>query len=156
MAFCFLSKMKFFLTRELGRLAKWLRILGFDARYERSNDKSCCVIESLKEERILITRNLRFGRRRGGSVVVIKHDRLQDQLKDLKDAIGLKVDTTRLFTRCTICNMELAGVLKGAVEKEVPEYVYQTNQDFKRCPDCGRIYWHGTHWGNAERLLRKL
>jgi uncharacterized protein with PIN domain len=148
--------MKFLLTREVGRLAKWLRILGFDARYESSENKSLVMLEALKEERIVVTRNQRFGRRHGGDIVFIKHDLLCDQLKELIAALGLKVNKTQLFSRCIICNEVLTGVDKSAVAKSVPAYVYETAQEFKQCMKCHRIYWKGTHWGNAEEILASL
>ncbi len=148
--------MKFLLTRELGRLAKWLRILGFDARYEASGNKSFIMIEALKEKRVLLTRNLRFGSRHGGTVVFIKGDKLEEQLKSLFKQLFLKIEPSRLFSRCTVCNEPLGGIKKAEVKKHVPEYVYQTHDAFMRCPKCARVYWKGTHWGNVEGLLKGL
>lgn len=148
--------MKFLLTKELGRLAKWLRILGFDARYEPSGNKSVAMIEALKEERILVTRNLRFGTRHGGTIIFIKHDGLQDQLKDLFAEMNMKVDPNLLFSRCTICNEPLMAIAKADIRESVPVYVYETHEDFMRCPKCQRVYWKGTHWGNVEEILKAI
>lgn len=148
--------MKFLLTKELGRLAKWLRILGFDARYESSGNKSVAMIEALKEERILLTRNLRFGTRHGGIIIFVKHDGLQDQLRDVFSQIDVKLEPDRLFSRCTVCNESLAAVAKERVRQSVPAYVFEAHEDFMRCCKCQRVYWKGTHWGNAEEVLKKL
>lgn len=147
---------KFLLTRELGRLAKWLRILGFDARYERSSDKAYIMMEALKEERVLVTRNLRFGSRHGGTLVFIRRDGLREQLKDLLGALHIGVDRGRFFRRCTLCNVPLVEVAKTEIGALVPAHVYETRDDFMRCPGCGRVYWKGTHWGNVEEVLKSL
>lgn len=148
--------MKFLLTNELGRLAKWLRILGFDARYEPSANKSLCMVEALKDERIVVTRNLRFGKRHGGTIIFIRHDELEGQLNDLKEAIDLKIDAEHLFSRCTICNIALKTIEKKEVRESVPAYVYESHEDFMRCPKCLRVYWQGTHWGNVTEILKKI
>ncbi|MFH0877091.1 MAG: Mut7-C RNAse domain-containing protein [Candidatus Omnitrophota bacterium] len=148
--------MKFLLTRELGRLAKWLRILGFDARYEASDNKSFCMIEALKQERVVVTRNQRFGTRHGGTVVFVRHDDLLGQMEDLRRELGLKIDSTQLFSRCTICNEVLRPVAKSDVSGKVPAYVFENHEQFMSCPKCSRIYWQGTHWGNVAEVIAKL
>lgn len=148
--------MKFLLTRELGRLAKWLRILGFDARYERSSDKAYVMMEALKEERILVTRSLRFGTRHGGTLVFIRRDGLEEQLKDLLGALHIGIDRHQFFRRCTICNVPLIAAAKQEVRAHVPAHVYEIQDDFMRCPGCGRVYWKGTHWGNVEGIIKSL
>ena len=152
-----LSKIpKFLLTREVGKMAKWLRILGFDARYEPSGHKSFVMIEALKEERIVITRNLRFGARHGGTVIFIKSNELKTQLQELLILLSLEVKKEKLFSRCIVCNEALKDIEKNLVKNEVPPYVYQTQEEFKKCFHCHRIYWKGTHWGNVEEVIKKL
>jgi len=148
--------MKFLLTRELGRLSRWLRILGFDARYEPSDSKAFCMLEALKEERVVVTRNMRFGRRHGGSVVFLRANDLKGQLRELRDQLGLAVDRSRFFSRCILCNEPLTAIQKAAVEKEVPPHVFGTVDAFRRCPVCRRVYWKGTHWGNAEEVAEEV
>jgi hypothetical protein len=148
--------MKFLLTRELGRLSRWLRILGFDARYEPSGSKAFCMLEALKEERVVVTRNRRFGLRHGGSVVLLGANDLKGQILELQGRLGLAVDRNLFFSRCILCNEPLAAIPKAAVEKEVPPYVLGAVDAFRRCPACRRVYWKGTHWGNAQEILDKI
>lgn len=147
---------KFLLTKELGRLAKWLRILGYDARTERSDNRSFIMIEALREERVLLTRNLRFGTRHGGTIIFIKQEMLADQLKDFLNALHLKVEPERLFSRCIVCNEALDPVEKSSLRDKVPAYVYETQEEFRQCRRCLRVYWKGTHWGNVAEILSKL
>ncbi|MFB3919979.1 hypothetical protein BU251_08305 [Candidatus Velamenicoccus archaeovorus] len=148
--------MKFLLTRELGRLSRWLRILGFDARYEPSGSKAFCMLEALKEERVVVTRNMRFGRRHGGSVVFLHANDLKGQILELQGQLGLAVDRSLFFSRCILCNEPLAAIPKAVVEKEVPPYVFETVDVFRRCPACRRVYWKGTHWENVEEIITSL
>ena len=145
--------MKFILTRELGRLAKWLRILGYDSRFYRQDNQSRLIIEALRENRIILTRNSRISRFPGPPLVLIKDDLLQQQLKQLFGELRLRPEAKQMFTRCTICNSELEAVAKSKIRARVPEYVYQSQEAFMRCLQCNRIYWQGTHWGNVKKYL---
>jgi uncharacterized protein with PIN domain len=148
--------MKFILTDELGRLTKWLRILGFDAVYTRSMNRSELIINSLREARIILTRDARMSPVSGIRLLRIEHDDVRDQLKQTIESLGIKIDETALFTRCVICNSELKQIEKEKIKAKVPEYVYDTQREFVACAECGRVYWHGTHWGNVRKLLAEI
>lgn len=148
--------MKFILTHEVGRLAKWLRILGFDSAYQKKDDKRELVLRSLREDRVVVSRNASLARYTGIRFIHIKSDLLEDQLKQLKEEIGLPVNEEDMFTRCVICNETLIEIKKKEAEDKVPEFVYKTNESFMKCPACNKIYWQGTHWGNVKEVIQKL
>ena len=148
--------MKFILTHEVGRLAKWLRILGFDSAYQTEDDKRVLVLRSLRENRIVVSRNASLARYTGIRFIHIKSDLLEEQLKQLKDEIELPINENDMFTRCVICNDILVDIKKENVKQKVPEFVYNTNESFSQCPNCKKIYWHGTHWGNVKEIMYKL
>jgi hypothetical protein len=148
--------MKFILTRELGRLSKWLRILGFDTEYVRENKLSSLIILALRDERIILTRNGRMPDLPGAKVVYIKSERIKEQLLQLLKELNLKPDSELMFSRCTICNLALEQIEKQSVMNKVPEYVFNTQDFFLACPDCKRIYWQGTHWGNVQKVLEEI
>jgi hypothetical protein len=145
--------MKFILTRELGRLSKWLRILGFDAAYFNQDNLSSLIIQALRDERIILTRNLRLLRPSGVKVVLIKDERIKEQINEVLKKFNLKPSSETMFSRCIICNEELVDIEKEKIKDRVPEYVFKTQEDFVTCPQCKRIYWQGTHWGNAREIL---
>jgi uncharacterized protein with PIN domain len=145
--------MKFLLTRELGRLAKWLRILGFDTEYFKENNAGSLIIRALREERIIVTRNQRLPKPRGLKVILIKSENLKSQIAQIQEALKIKLNQDNMFTRCIICNEKLASIEKEKVKDRVPEYVFNTQEDFITCPRCKRIYWQGTHWGNVKATL---
>jgi len=148
--------MKFLLTREVGRLARWLRILGCDARYESSANTSACVLAALKEDRVLVTRNRRIGRRHAGTIVCLSSDDVKAQLRELGQRLGLLWDASQMFTRCLVCNRPLEAVAKDSVRERVPEFVFQTQEQFHQCPACRRVYWRGTHWGHVTEVLEEI
>ena len=148
--------MKFILTRELGRLAKWLRILGFDTEYFKEANISSLIIQALRENRVIITRNHRLPRSAGLRIVLIKEEKLKEQLREVLKALEISLDSVLMFSRCIICNEELVEIAKDQIKDRVPEYVFNTQKDFISCPKCERIYWQGTHWGNVETILKEI
>jgi hypothetical protein len=87
--------------------------------------------------------------------MVITHDMLPDQIRQLGEYIDLKKFSAP-FSRCNICNSVLIGVSREELKGRVPEYVYATQTTFSRCSSCGRIYWKGTHFDNARMLMENL
>jgi len=147
--------MKFILTRELGRLSKWLRILGYDTIYFTEENKSRLVIYALREDRIILTRNRRISPK-GVRVLQIKNDSVREQISQVIKELNLSLDEDSMFSRCIICNEHLFEISKDKVKDKIPEYVFKTNEDFFTCPNCQRIYWQGTHWGNVKSTLKEI
>ncbi|KPK42291.1 MAG: hypothetical protein AMJ78_03020 [Omnitrophica WOR_2 bacterium SM23_29] len=148
--------MRFLATKELGRLCKWLRILGYDCEYFTEDNLVSLTIKSLQEDRVILTRNVRLSERAGFKVVHIKHDLVKEQLKQVLNELKLKIGEEGMFTRCVICNLSLEDVKKEEAEDKVPPFVYKMHDDFVRCPKCGRVYWHGTHWGNVREYINGI
>jgi len=148
--------MKLILTKELGRLAKWLRILGIDTAYFDQERLSSLIIQALKEDRIILTRNQRLVRPTGIRIVFIKSESIKEQLKEALEALRIQPEEKKMFTRCILCNEELLVIEKEKVKDRVPEYVFKTQEDFITCPKCQRIYWQGTHWGNVAQTVKEL
>jgi uncharacterized protein with PIN domain len=131
--------------RTLGKLSKWLRLLGFDTRYEPELSEKR-FIETLEKERILLTRTRRirkqFASRR---LIFIESDHLEQQLSQIFGELGLKASQTRPFSRCLKCNVPIVAVEKSALGGRVPDFVFESHDHFKTCPACHRIYWPGSH-----------
>lgn len=148
--------MKFILTKELGRLAKWLRILGFDAEYFTESQESALIIKALQEDRVILTRNLHLVRHAGIKMLHIKPDYVNEQLRQAVKELSLAPDKSLMFTRCILCNEILHTIEKEKVKDRVPEYIFKTQNDFVTCPKCLRAYWQGSHWGNVEKTLKEI
>jgi len=150
------KKPKFLVDFMLGRLAKWLRILGYDTLYVDKAFSENILLKSLKDNRILVTRNNRLSRKRALKLVLVKSDKIMEQLAQIVRDLKLNVSEKNFFSRCTFCNTELKPVEhKESVKPSVPEYVYNTQDKFSVCPGCRKIYWAGTHFDLLSKALKK-
>lgn len=148
---------RFTADRNLGKLAKWLRILGYDTLYDRGNADRNFLGRVAGEGRIALTR------KRGlaglsplpGRLVVVTADRVEKQIGEVVRMLGLNPDPGKRMTRCLRCNEPLEEVPKGTVDGLVPVYVYEKYERFRRCPSCRRIFWPGTHRQHMEEDFRR-
>jgi hypothetical protein len=146
--------MKFIVTEELGRLSKWLRILGFDTKMGK--DKARLVIESLREDRVILTRDSKMSRFTGMRIVKIASDFVEKQLTQVIKELGLEIDKDDLFTICVLCDEKLEECDRDSVKNKVPQYVFETQKVFMKCPKCEKIYWQGTHWALVGKFLDRV
>lgn len=149
------SSPRFITTIELGRLARWLRLLGFDCIFFDRDKKKDLVIESLREDRVILTRDPKLSRFSGARMVHVESDFVEKQLERVIRDLRLKIDKKSMFTRCVECNAATEGIDKEEIKEKVPPYVCKTQKEFMRCPGCGKIYWRGTHWDLAVKFLKK-
>ncbi len=139
----------------LGKLAKWLRMLGYDTDYIFDADDDELVRMAVRDDRILLTRDRllcdrRMVRRR---CLFVDWGTTSEQIRQVIRELDLHVDTDKLFTRCAVCNGEITPMAKSAVEGRVPPYVYATQSEFGYCVCCDRIYWRGTHVAHILEAL---
>ena len=144
---------KFVADAMLGKLAKWLRIMGYDAHYQ-SFYKSGQIHSLVKEGRVFLTRNSRWLRRCKG-VVLLRPDHVKEQLRQLQREGLIKADRATWFTRCMLCNEPLPAASPEAARENVPEYVFFRNPSGVRfCPSCNRFFWPGSHKQNMTAQLQ--
>ncbi len=139
----------------LGKLAKWLRILGYDTVYIAGADDDDLVRMAVRDDRILLTRDRELCDRRmiRTRCVFVDWGTTKQQVRQVMSELGLHIDPKKLFTRCAVCNSEVVPLDKSEVEGRVPPYVFQTQTEFGYCPVCDKIYWHGTH---VDHVLEAL
>ena len=145
--------MRFVCDVMLGKLAKYLRILGFDAVYLRSGD----LLEQYAREDdppLFLTR-------RGKGVTYkkttyITSENVWEQVREIKELIKPFINSERILGRCINCNRLLADVEKESIEHRVPEFVFHTYNAFKICPQCQRVYWAGTHTEKMAQLIAEV
>jgi len=159
--------MKFIADSMLGRLARWLRLLGQDTLYYPHIEDRLLLRIAREEDRILLTRDTRLIKFRGlKNYLLLSENDTFDQLKKVLISFNLHpFDSGRdgvnrrdrfqtcLYSRCSLCNSILEKVKKEQAKDHVPEYVYLTIKIFKKCPKCSKFYWEGTH---RERMRKKL
>ncbi len=148
-----MEEIKFAVDSMLGKLARYLRILGYDTLYLSDDDyllKKC-----LEENRVLITRDKElYNRARGLSLrcLLIRSNDLHEQLFEVYNIYGLE----RKRPRCPLCNGELKNISKNLIKDKVPRKVYERNETFLICNNCKKIYWYGKHWDEINKILNKI
>lgn len=148
---------RFIADRNLGTLAKWLRILGYDTLYERGNTDLDFLKKAAEEGRVALTRKRDITRwPHPARLVLVKADHVSDQLAEVLEALTIIPNPVKRMTLCLRCNAPLEAIPKETAEGLVPVYVYQKYRQFRRCPLCGRIFWPGTHRERVEERLRAL
>lgn len=141
---------QFVADAHLGRVARYLRMLGFDTLYETTLRDSELVTISCTEHRVLLTRDRELLMHRALTHgVFVRGDRPREQLQYVLSRLDL-CDSCRPFTRCMSCNGQLEPIDAGLVRSRVPQRVADRHRRFRCCPECGRIYWQGTHY---ERMM---
>jgi uncharacterized protein with PIN domain len=143
----------------LGRLARWLRILGYDTAYEKVITDESLVERTIQEDRWLLTRDRRLVLRKllRGRHTLIASDHLNEQLRQLRDECHLPLDLSMdRGYRCADCNQRLVEIPREEAVSKVPPLVAEQDNRFMRCRSCGRVYWPGMHWTNIRRQLAQL
>ena len=139
----------------LGRLARWLRILGYDAEYFPGDDDDLLRL-ARQEGRVLLTRDTRLLQRRPlPSHLFIESDHVMQQLRQVVVGLGLDPATPPSH-RCSCCNVILEPRDRAQVADLVPEFVCGHYEAFWACPRCQRIYWAGTHWQRMGEAIKSL
>jgi len=142
----------------LGKLARWLRLLGYDSLYLKLKDDSSLVYIALRENRILLTRDQQLIKRKmikEGKVrsILIKSHKVEDQIKEVNKVHPLKFQR---HSFCPFCNVQLINVLPDEVFSRVPPYVYLTQESFLTCSSCQRIFWAGTQLNSFLNTVDKI
>ena len=146
---------RFLADAMLGRLATWLRILGYDTEYSREED-GVLVRRAREEGRILLTRDTGLLRRADlPAHLFVRSDRVRAQLREVLAALGLNLmpDGPR---RCVRCNRLLQPRDKVDVAGRVPDFIWSQHSAFWGCPVCGRIYWAGSHRRHMDDAIHAL
>lgn len=149
----------FFADAMLGKLARWLRTLGYDTAYEKVIADEALIGRVLTEHRWLLTRDRYLVQRKvlRDRHTLIAGDRLQDQLRQLRSELHIKFDLSdNTASRCASCNDILKPIPHEEAALTVPAYVAIAHRRFVQCPNCGRIYWPGTHWVQMLTCLQEL
>jgi uncharacterized protein with PIN domain len=150
----------FIVDRNVGKLARWLRLMGYDAILFGEGEDNKMIAAALAENRMILTRDTSISRRRLVAtgrlkVFLFDSDEPQDQLHNLIATLGLD-PLLAPFSRCLEDNRPLVECSREEVAGRVPPYVFKTQQQYRECPGCRRIYWRGTHWQAMMEELKRF
>ncbi len=154
-----IGNLKFIVDNNVGKLAKWLRIMGYDTLFFNGSDDSSMIAIALAEDRVILTRDTQIMKRRvvtSGQLkaILIQCDEPERQMSQVIDTLNLW--QFKPFTICLECNQTLVERSKQQVKDRVPPYVFKTQSQYMECPACHRIYWRGTHWQAMTEKLSKF
>lgn len=151
---------RFIVDLNVGKLAKWLRIMGYDTTFlPEANDGELIRI-AMTEDRILLTKDTQILERRVAAkgplkVLLISADAVGEQLRQVVQSFGLEW-LQGAFSRCIECNRPLMSKPKAEVQDLVPPYVFKNHDEFMECPSCRKVYWKGSHWQRMHQELFQL
>lgn len=144
---------RFIADRMIGRLARMLRLLGYDTLYQPELKPAGLAELAEREDRVILTRGDATKRFPGATnVFSVRSEYPAEQLREVVAEFSLD-PKSGLWTRCTVCNEPILPAVKEEIKDLVKPKVYEIYSDFYRCSGCGRVYWHGSH---VERILKNL
>lgn len=145
---------RLFADAMLGGLTRWLRVLDFDVAYDPRIDDPELVDLAVAEGRTILTRDRKLTERRlAWNHLLISSGKVEEQIRQVLGTFGVQPDPRRLLHRCLVCNLSMEPLEAERARPLVPPFVARTQEVFRVCPGCARIYWHGTH---AARMAGKL
>ncbi len=142
------NELKFITDGMLGKLTRWLRILGYDVKYFRSTEDKQLLKTVKTEHRILLTcdNELHHQAKTQGDAFLIRGATEAEKLANLARRFNLNLQIDVTISRCPKCNTEIKPILKNQVINRVPEGTLSSYNEFWECPNCKQVYWQGTHW----------
>jgi uncharacterized protein with PIN domain len=153
-------EIKFIADNNVGKLARWLRLIGYDTLLFKQKDDGQMIKIALSENRVVLTKDTQFMKRRlvtNGKLktIHIKYDDPKLQVQEVVKTLKLNYHF-KPFSLCLECNRALIARDKEEVKNLVPAQVLETQTQYTQCPACHRIYWPGTHWQAMGKKLRDL
>jgi len=153
-----IGTMKFIADGMLGRLTRWLRLLGYDVGYlhDTSDDELLAVAK--KEKRILLTCDLvlcRKARKLGITPFLIRQEDEAEKLANLAKEFNIRLEVDEAVSRCSKCNCPIRNVEKSSVVGRLHSNTLDAYEEYWECTGCGKIYWHGSHWKKIDETLEE-
>jgi len=151
-----LRELRFIADVHLGKLARLLRLCGFDVIYSNTMDDNAIIERAIDENRVILTRDkgiLKNSRVKKGYFV--KETNPHEQLDEVIVRFDL-LSSIEPFTRCAVCNTRIVPVDKGEILHRLPPKTAKYYNEFSICPSCGRIYWKGSHYEKIKERITKI
>jgi uncharacterized protein with PIN domain len=148
--------MKFIVDGMLGKLSRWLRILGHNVKYSNNLDDAQLLTIAKKERRTLLTRDFELYRHataKGMDAFYVEGETGEERLAALAKRYGMDLDIDMTISRCPKCNTKVKPITKEEAAGKVEKSTFEHYDEFWKCPKCGQIYWQGAHWTRIRRTL---
>lgn len=150
--------MNFIIDGMLGKLARWLRIMGHNVKYSTGLRDTELIYTAKIEKRILLTRDLSLYRQataRGVEAYYVEGKNEPERLAEVAQRFKIALSVDLENSRCPKCNTNLQVVQKQKIADKVEKNTLKHYDDFWLCPNCGKVYWQGSHWPNIWATFKK-
>jgi len=148
--------LKFVADGMLGKLTRWLRILGYDVKYSNASDDAQLIAVARKERRILLTRDLELFKQataKGIDASYLEGRTGEEKLAELAGRFGISLSIDMATSRCPKCNTKVKPIGKEKATDQVGKNTLVHYDEFWKCPSCKQIYWRGAHWIGIRKTL---
>jgi uncharacterized protein with PIN domain len=148
--------LKFITDGMLGKLTRWLRILGHNVDYSNKLNDSQLITMAKKEGRVLLTRDLELYQQAAAKNVnafYIDGKTEAEKLAKLAQRFNIELEADLTMSRCPKCNTRVKPVPREEVADKVKKTTYSHYEKFWECPKCGQVYWQGAHWTRIRKTL---
>lgn len=148
--------MKFIVDGMLGKLTRWLRMLGHNTKYSNKLDDAQLIEIAKKERRILLTRDLELFQQataKGVDALYLEEKTEAERLARLARRFKIELHINMETSRCPKCNTRVKQIFKEKIADKVEKSTFSNYNEFWECPKCGKIYWQGAHWTRIRKTL---
>jgi len=153
-----MTSLKFVTDGMLGKLTRWLRMLGHDVEYAGSMDDKQLMLKAKEENRMLLTRDVELYRRavaKGIEAFLVESPNQTANLAGLAKRFRFQLEIDMTESRCPKCNSRLKSAAKATIAEKLFETTASNYNEFWQCQGCGQVYWQGTHWSKIEKTLEQ-
>ncbi|MGB9740660.1 MAG: Mut7-C RNAse domain-containing protein [Candidatus Bathyarchaeia archaeon] len=150
--------MKFIADGMLGKLTRWLRMLGHNVKYSNKLDDAQLIMIAKKEHRVLLTRDLELYQQataKGVNAIYLEGTNETERLAQLAKRFNILLEIDLKISRCPKCNAHVKPVPKEKIENKVEKTTFKFYDEFWQCPKCGQVYWQGAHWTRIRKTLEE-
>ena len=152
--------MRFLVDGMLGGLARWLRILGYEVRYDAGAKDNDLLTIAGEENMVLLTRDEELSQRAVANKIasaLVVGETEEERLAQMANSFGVRLDTNMAETKCPECGASLIEKSKSDIADEVPEESLKTYDQFWKCSNqsCEKVYWVGSHWKHIRQTLEE-
>jgi uncharacterized protein with PIN domain len=150
--------LKFIADGMLGKITRWLRLLGHDVKYSNRLDDAALIAAAKKEKRILLTRDFELHKQaiaKGIIAFYVEGETGEEKLAEIAKRFDIDLSVDMAISRCPKCNSRVRPFSKEKVAAEVEKSTFAHYEEFWKCRKCGQIYWQGAHWKGIRRELEK-
>jgi hypothetical protein len=149
---------KFIADGMLGKLTRWLRILGCDVKYSNKLDDAALIATAKREKRSLLTKDFELYRQatsKGAEAFYVQASTGEGKLAEVARRFNIELTVDMTVSRCPKCNSRVRRASKDRVADKVGKGTFAHYEEFWKCRKCGQVYWQGAHWRGIRYKLEK-